>query len=144
MQYTKSITFSSGGSSTNQTSTTIKATKGIIHKIEIVFPSGCFGLVNLQIFTGGHPIAPSTFGQTYVGNDEIIILPEFIELRSDFNTITISGWNEDDTFEHTIRVRIYVLPEEVLLPAGATEGILAGLKSLVLRPIVINKTDEEL
>ena len=144
MQYVKEITFSSGGSSTNQTSANIKAAKGIIHKIELVFPAGCAGLVHIQLFTGGHPIAPSTFGQTYSAENEIILIPEFTELRSDFNTITISGWNEDDTYDHTIRVRIYVLPKEVLLPAGATEGILAGLKSLVLHPIVINKTDKEI
>ena len=143
MQYVKEITFSKNGSSTNQTSATLKCAKGIIHKIEIVFPSGCFGLVHTQIFIGGHPIAPSTFGQTYAGDNEVIIIPEFTELRKDFNVITISGWNEDDTYDHIVRVRIYVLPKEVLLPAGATEGILAGLKSLVLHPIVINKSDNE-
>ena len=143
MQYVKEITFSSGGSSTNQTSANIKAAKGIIHKIELVFPSGCFGLVHVQLFQGGHPIAPSTFRQTYASDNEVILIPEFTELRSELNTITITGWNEDDTYDHTIRFRIYVLPKEVLLPAGATEGILAGLKSLVLHPIVINKSEEK-
>ena len=144
MQYTKAVTFSSGGSSTNQTSATLKCARGIIHKIEIVFPSGCAGLVNVQIFTGGHPIAPTTFKQTYSGNDEIIEVPEFIELRKDFNVITISGWNEDDTYDHKVRFRIFVLPKEVLLPVGAQEGILAALKSLVLHPVVIKETAEEI
>ena len=143
MQYVKEITFSSGGSKTNQTVATLKCAKGIIHKIEIVFPSGCFGLVHTQIFHASHPIAPTTPGQNYAGDDEIINIPEFHPLGRELNIITIKGWNEDDTYDHTIRFRIYVLPKEVLLPAGATEGILAGLKSLVLHPIVINKSDVE-
>ena len=141
MQYTKSVTFSSNGSRTNQTSSTLKCAKGIIHRIDLIFPPGCFGLVNVQLFQAGHPIAPSNEGQVYSADDEIIIIPEFTELPSELNVLTIKGWNEDDTFDHTIRVRIYILPKNVLLPVGATEGILAGLKQLVLHPIVINKSD---
>ena len=144
MQYTKDVTFSSSGSSTNQTSAIIKAARGVIHRIEIVFPSGCAGLVHVQLFTGGHPIAPTTFTQTYSGNGDVLEIPEFIELRKDFNIITIKGWNEDDTYDHKILFRIFVLPKEVLLPIGATEGILATIKALILHPIIINKTDLEL
>lgn len=143
MLYTKEITFTSGGTVLNQISSNIKASRGVIHKIDIVFPSGCAGLVKVAIFLGIAPISPSTAGMTISGNAEIVQIPEFIDLRKDFNIITIKGFNEDDTYNHTILFRIYVLPKEVLLPAGATEGILAGLKSLVLRPIVISKKDEK-
>ena len=142
MLYTKDITFSSGGTVNNQTSSNIKAAKGIIHKIDIVFPSGCEGLVKVAIFLGSNSITPSTAGMTVSGNGEIVTVPEFIELRKDFNIITIKGFNEDDTYDHTISFRIYVLPKRVLLPVGATEGILAGLKSLILHPIII-KSDED-
>lgn len=143
MQYTKSITFSSGGSRINQTSSKLKATKGVIHKIEIVFPSGCVGLVHVQIFIGGHPIAPSNESQTYSGDNDVIEIPEFTELLSDENVLTFKGWNEDDTYDHTVLFRIFVLAKKFLLPVGATEGILEGLKNLVLRPIVIEQKMEE-
>ena len=142
MLYTKEITFTSGGTVTNQTSSNIKAARGIIHKIEIVFPSGSAGLVKIAIFLGASPMIPSTAGMTISGNAEIVQIPEFIQLRKDFNIITIKGFNEDDTFDHTIFFRIYVLPKEVLLPVGATEGILASLKSLIIRPFIkVNKED---
>ena len=143
MQYTKDVTFSSGGSQQNQTSVSFKCAKGIIHRIEIVFPSGCAGLVHVQLFQSGHPIAPSNESDTYSGNDDVLEIPEFIELKSELNTITIKGWNEDDTYDHKILFRIYILAKEFLLPIGATEGILAALKSLVLRPIIIKQEAEE-
>ena len=142
MLYTKEITFSSGGTVTNQTSSNIKAARGVIHKIDIVFPSGCAGLVKVAIFLANAPVTPSTAGMTISGNDEIVTIPEFINLRKDFNIITIKGFNEDDTFDHTIFFRIYVLPKEFLLPVGATEGILAALKTLVLHPVVIKSSDQ--
>lgn len=143
MQYTKEITFTKNGSLTNQISSTIKAARGVIHKIDIVFPPGCFGLVKVQLFLGGHPIAPSTTNMSYSGDSEAIIIPEFIHLRKDFNLITITGFNEDDTDGHTILFRIYVLPEEILLPTSTTSGILESLKALVLRPIVLKQEMEE-
>ena len=127
----------------NQTSSNIKAARGVIHKVDIVFPSGCAGLVKVAIFLGSSPMIPSTAGMTISGDGEIVNIPEFVNLRKDFNIITIKGFNEDDTYDHTILFRIYVLPKAVLLPVGATEGILAGLKSLVLRPIIIKQEAEE-
>ena len=143
MLYTKDITFTKDGSLINQISSNIKAARGVIHKIDIIFPSGCAGLVKVAIFLGSAPVTPSTAGMTISGNDEIVTIPEFINLRKDFNIITIKGFNIDDTFDHTIFFRIYVLPKEVLLPVGATEGILAALKTLVLHPIVIKGLEGE-
>ena len=142
MLYTKEITFTSGGSVTNQISSNIKAARGVIHKIDIVFPSGSAGLVKVAIFLGAAPVIPSTAGMTISGNAEIVQIPEFLELRKDFNIITIKGFNEDDTYDHIIFFRIYVLPKEVLLPVGATEGILASLKSLLIRPFVVIKNGQ--
>ncbi len=133
MQYTAELTLPKGKNRQTQTSTKLKAVHGVIHRIDIVFPSGCAALVNVQIFVGGHPIAPSTEGQTYKGDNEVISFPEFEELRAALNTITISGWNEDEVYDHTILVRIYVLPRWALLPIGAVEGMVRSLKSLFER-----------
>lgn len=133
MQYTIDVTFPKGKSRASQTKSTLKLAKGIIHKIDIAFPSGCVGLVNVQIFLGGHPIAPSTQGQVYKGDDEVIIIPEFEELSSVLNLISIKGWNEDTLYDHTVLFRLYVLPKSVLLPIGAQEGIIASLRSLFVR-----------
>ena len=100
-------------------------------------------LVKVAIFLGSASMTPSTAGMTISGNGEIVSVPEFINLRKDFNIITIKGFNEDETYDHTIFFRIYVLPKEVLLPVVATEGILASLKSLLIRPFVVIKDGRE-
>ena len=142
MLYTKEIIFTKNGSLTNQISSNIKAARGVIHKVDIVFPPGCAGLVKVAICLGSAPMTPSTAGMTISGDAEIVTIPEFINLRKDFNIVKIKGFNTDDTFDHTIFFRIYVLPKEVLIPVGAQEGILAALKSLVLHPVVIKSSDE--
>ena len=130
MQYTTEITFTRATTRESQESKTLKCAKGVIHRIDVVFPAGCHGKVNVAIFVGGHSIAPSTEGQTYKGDDEVISIPEFIELGKELNIVTISGWNEDNVYEHRILIRIYVLRKKFLLPIGATEGIIAALKAI--------------
>ena len=53
--------------------------------------------------------------------------------------LTVEGWNEDATYNHTIDIMFLILPKGVVLPVGATEGILESLKSLVIRPLVITE-----
>ena len=142
MQFIKDITFTKGKTEQTIETTDLKVSGGIIHRINIQFPAGCAGLVNVQIYDGGHPIAPTTQGQYYRGDDEIVEFNEFYPIIIAPRLLTIKGFNTDDTYNHQIQVRIFILPKEVLLPVGATEGILAGLKRLVLRPIVIKESEE--
>ena len=57
--------------------------------------------------------------------------------------LTVEGWNEDATYNHTIGIMFLILPKGVVLPVGATEGILESLKSLIIRPLVIKQEAEE-
>lgn len=139
MQFVKDVTFTKGKTEATIESTDIKVASGVIHRVNIVFPSGCAGLVSVSIFDGAHPIAPSTQGQYYRGDDEIVEFNEFIEIKTGPRILTIKGFNEDDTFDHKIQIRLFILPKRFVLPAASTEGILAGLKQLVLRPIIIRE-----
>ena len=130
MNYTVDFTLNSGGSSANPQVKYVKVTDGVIHKIQIVFPAGCSGLVHVAIYDGGHPIAPSTAGQYYRGDDEVVDFPEFYEIKGGTRYLQIIGWNEDDTYDHTIMVRIFILPRWAIMPAGAAEGLIHALRSL--------------
>ena len=134
MLYVAEILFINGKDSDNQTRTNLKCAKGVIHKVEIVFPQGCANLVNVQLYLNEHPILPSTQGQKLKGNDETIIIPEFIELENSNNIITIRGWNEDDIYDHTVLVRIYVLPKTILMNTGIAEGFVTALSSILKTP----------
>jgi len=57
----------------------------------------------------------------------------YYEVPTEPFRITFEGWNEDDTYPHTITLMLLVLPKNVILPIGATEGILESLSALVIR-----------
>jgi len=62
----------------------------------------------------------------------------FYEVKSEPYEITLEGWNEDATYNHTITLMFLVLPKKYILPVGATEGIMESLSHLI-----INKGPEE-
>lgn len=123
--------------------TKLKVSDGVIHKVGIVFPSGCAGLVKIQMLDGGHQFISSTEGQYLSGDGEVVTIPDFYEIKTAPRFITIKTWNDDDTYDHTLQVRIYMLPKRFLMPAGATEGIIESMRALFLPKEVIERTLEE-
>lgn len=128
--YSLDITTDANTAEASKKLTQMKVNDGVIHKIDIVFPPGCAGLVKMQMLDGGHQFVSSTEGQYLSGDSETINIPEFYEIEGGTRNITIKTWNLDDTYPHTIQVRIYILPKNVLLPVGAYEGIIASMKAL--------------
>ena len=107
MQYTTEITIPANTTQTNAIDTKLKLANGILHKVDIVFPGGCKSLVHVACFFGGHPVIPSTEPQSYSGDNESIIIPEFTKLYWGKNKITIRTWSLDDTFKHIVLLRFY-------------------------------------
>jgi len=120
----------------------LKVWRGVIHQFDLVFPSGCAGLVYTRLMHGSHPVIPSNADQKLSGDGIQISGKEFYDLKDETNTLTIYAWSPNASYDHTITWRLYVLDDKYLLPVGATEGILESLKTLVLRPIVIQQTAE--
>jgi len=131
MQFVKQITIPANTSRINQTSNDLKVSTGVIHRISIVFPAGCAGLAKVALFDGGHPIAPSTNGQYFSGDDRVVDFPEFYEITTGTRTITIKTYNLDDTHNHTIIVEIYILPKWVAAPYLVINKLIDGLLRLL-------------
>lgn len=108
----------------------IKAAKGILHRLRIVFPSGCAGLVGVQLFHGGHPITPTTHGEWIRGDGNPFDLREFYPLPADANLITVRGYNLDTVYAHEVLVGIGVLPRVVLLPINIPLTVMNLLRSV--------------
>jgi len=138
MIYEASILVEHGKTEADATFTDVKVTNGVIHEISVYFPLGCCGLVYVQILEGGHQFVPSTSGQFLRGDGMLIDSKEFYEITDAPRYITIKVWNTDDTYDHTIEVLIKQLPKSVLLPAGAYEGVMSALKSLVWKGVLLD------
>ena len=104
-----------------------KLTYGIIHRVEIVFPAGCAGLVHLQIREGLHQYWPTNSDGDFASNDERIEFSEYQEFyRSPFELVLV-GWSPDTTYNHTLEVRFGILPDWILQPEAGLAGVLKKL-----------------
>ena len=108
----------------------VKLTHGIIHRVEIGFPSGCAGLVHLCIKRGIHQVWPLNSEGDFNSDDYTIAFNEFYELFSAPYLLTLHGWNLDDAFPHTLEIRFGILPVDVLQPE---EPFIQAFKKLLKR-----------
>jgi len=143
MLYAKHVTFPFGQTEATKTIEHFHISKGWIYRAWLIFPPGCAGLVKVRLLHQGHPIIPINKSDYVKADNYTFELPMYFPVPTEPFRVTFEGWNEDDTFNHTITLMLLVLPKNVILPVGATEGIMESLKSLVLHPIVINGSEPE-
>lgn len=110
---------------------TIEIQSGIVHRVHISIPSGHAGLTGVRVLQGLHQVAPTTGSEWFQGDDMEIDYQEYIEVDEAPFELTIEAYNEDDTYAHTFRVGIGVLPEWVLLPQIALEKIMSGVADIL-------------
>lgn len=143
MLYAKHVTFPFGQTEATKTIEHFHISKGWIYRAWLIFPPGCAGLVKVRLLHQGHPIIPINKSDYVKADNYTFELPMYFPVPTEPFRVTFEGWNEDDTFNHTITLMLLVLPKNVILPVGATEGIMESLKSLVLHPIVIKGSESE-
>jgi len=123
MIYEEDLTIPASTPETSPVETLIEVTAGVIHRIEVQFPPGCFGLAHVVIVHENTQIFPTNPGQSFKGDAWVFSVNEYHVLDEPPFIITVRGWNEDDTYEHTITVRICILPEAVVNVAATLQRI---------------------
>jgi len=93
----------------------VKLCHGIIHRVEIGFPRGCAGLAHLQIKEALHQRWPTNTQGSFNTDGYTIAFNEHLEFTREPYILTLSGWNLDDIYDHTLEVRIGILPAKVLV-----------------------------
>jgi len=102
-------------------------TKGVIHRVEVEFPAGCRGQVNLQLFDREHQVWPTNTDEAFNGEGYTVPIDEHYKLTSEPYALKAVAWGVDCSYEHTITVRIGILPEEVLTPLVGLKQIFSSL-----------------
>ena len=115
MLYSFSCLFPKGKSITEQTKHILKLRSGIINKIEVMFPEGCCGLVQVYINDGLFQIAPVNTDDTFAGSGVTIKFNEDREFITEPYELQLYGWNEDTENNHTIAVMIEIQDPSSLL-----------------------------
>ena len=104
--------------------TVLALARGRITRVMIEFPAGHVGLTHLYIRRGLHQVWPANPEVNFKSSNETILWDEDYSLETAPHQLDAYAWNEDDTYEHTITVRI------VLEPAKAQVSLMDELRAL--------------
>ena len=91
----------------------LKLSKGVITGIWIKFPRGCHGMVKVRILRYEHMLVPLGRDQWVTGDNETIPTESYYELFEAPAQLKFVGCSPGTTYDHTVTVRISVLPRAV-------------------------------
>lgn len=114
MDFVFDLTIPANTSASDPVEQVIDVGVGIVHLVEIGFPRRCVGLAHVAIRQGLHQVWPTNPDGNYAWDNHVYSLREHYGIAPGDPSLVLQGWNEDDTFQHTITFRFSVLPVEVL------------------------------
>jgi len=97
-------------------SDTLKLSAGVITHIGIKFPAGCHGMVGVRLKIQEAQILPVPRGEWVTGDDETCESDYHIEFTRERQEMEFEGISPDTDYDHTISVRITMLPSWVAAP----------------------------
>lgn len=89
--------------------------KGTITRFEAIFPVGCANLVFVHINDALHQVYPKDPTYKFIGDGATIVCTDEYEIREKPFTLQFHGWNTDELYDHTITVRIQLVPAKEIL-----------------------------
>jgi len=130
MDYSYAVKTTANTAKKDAVETQLKLTAGTIKQVWMVHPEGCHGLAYAAIFLGGHQLYPHNPDEAYHGNDVPMIFEDNFELESPA-ILTLKTWNLDDTYDHTLYLRITVLRPKIDVATQALIDALNIIKQLL-------------
>lgn len=133
MIYTANITTPSGKARTDPKITKLKVTKGLVYRVEFYFPPGSMGLMGVAVMDGSYQCWPSSPGDFFVSDNETIGFEDLLVKESAPFEFKVVTYNDDDTFEHFVSVRVGLVSKEVFLARFMPTKSYEYLADLLLR-----------
>ena len=101
--------------------------RGRITRMMVQFPSGHLGLTHVGLNRGLYQLFPSNPDALFSSSQETIVWDEDYALDTPPYQLEAYAWNEDDTYPHTITVRVAMqaLPVPTSL-LGEIKNLLTG------------------
>lgn len=112
--YEQMITVAANVAVGSPTSQDMVMEKGEAAWIQVRFPAGPAGLLHIAIFDsdGTTQLFPGGSGTWFIGDNEVIEFDTEFKLTTpngDYKFV-LKGYNEDDTYQHSALVRVWVIP----------------------------------
>lgn len=127
MFYDFAITIPANTAKSSPVEQELNLTYGIVHRIEVHFPAYCAGLAHLIVKRFEQQLWPTNPDGSFASDNYTIAFSEHYSLETSPYTLKVEAWNEDDTWPHTITLRIGILPLRALSPWEAAKGLLRRL-----------------
>jgi len=104
-----------------------------VYQVEVEFPPGPLGLCHVSIHDGGYQVWPSNSEFDFHGDNGYITFPDtYLKLIAPFEFVAVT-WNEDDTYDHTVHLRLGIVSDEVFmarfLPSLSFDKMLSVLEA---------------
>lgn len=108
MIYVHPITTPANTAATAKVKTILQLQRGRVIGMQVHFPSGHIGLTHIQLARGLHQFYPTNPEANFSSSGEAIVWVEDFLLDHAPFQLEAYTWNTDDTFEHTITVRVVI------------------------------------
>ena len=117
MYYEVAVSVPANTPATSPVEEVLELTAGVIVGLEVQFPAGCAGLVHCKVLHWERQVWPTPPSTSLASDGHALVVPENYELSTPPHRIRIVAWNLDDTFPHTLYVRVSLLrgPGAVLI-----------------------------
>ena len=115
MFYAWNFTLAANKAEAAKTKHALHLEKGTVTRCEIVFPVGCSNLVFVHIDEALHQVYPKDPTYKFVGDGSVIGCTDEYEIKEEPYTLQFHGWNTDEIYDHTITVRIQLVPAKEIL-----------------------------
>jgi len=114
--YRGSVEVEAGQTAAAPAAALVEVCAGTITNFYRLFPSGCAGMVHLQVFYQTRQIFPTTPGQSYVGDGSEILGDASVELDEPEYILELRGWAPEAAYDHVVYCEFYIARPVVLVP----------------------------
>lgn len=126
MFYAWNVTLPYGKTAANKTKLELLLEKGTITRFELTFPTGCANLAFVHVNDALHQVYPKNPDYQFTGNGITIYSTDEYEIKEPPYTLQFYGWNTDDTYPHTVTIRIQLVPAKEIM-----HRVLGGLSNIM-------------
>lgn len=104
---------------------------GTVARVDVQFPRGCVGLAHVQIWRREHQIFPTNLDGNIAAEGMVVSWPEDYDVDDEPFALELRGWNEDDSYAHTVTFRFALLPLGMKEEARASAGLLRRIGAAI-------------
>lgn len=135
MLFTWDIAVTSGTTKADPKTQILKIAHGIISWVSVTFPPGCQRLVHASLRFHENKIVPSTEDMYLTGDTFPIEWNEYYEAYQPPYELKAELWNEDDTYAHTVTIRVAILPRKAVTPTSIADSLKEFFLGLIPRQV---------